>query len=57
LPILFLFYNVLLLETLNILNTLISPIGFIDNINLLTYSKLLEVNYINLELVYKKCLD
>ena len=55
--ILFLFYNALLLKALNMLEIPISPIGFADNINLLMYSELLDVNCINLELAYEKCLD
>jgi hypothetical protein len=35
--ILFLFYNVLLLKALNQLDLLLLPLGFADNINLLTY--------------------
>ena len=55
-PILFLFYNAPLLEALNMPNTPISPIGFADDINLLTYSESLDVNCINLELAHEKCL-
>jgi hypothetical protein len=45
----FLFYNALLLEALNILELHLSTLGFADNINLLTYSELIVVNYITLE--------
>jgi hypothetical protein len=56
-PILFLFYNAPLLEALDMPNIPISPLGFADDINLLTYSESLDVNCINLELAHKKCLD
>src|SRR5438045_9680557 len=56
-PILFLFYNAPLLEALNMPDIPISPIGFADDINLLTYSESLDVNCINLELAHEKCLD
>ena len=38
-PILFLFYNALLLEVLNLPDMRMSALGFVDDINLLTYSE------------------
>ena len=56
-PILFLFYNIPLLEKLYQPNLLLIPLGFADNINLLIYRNTTVVNCLNLELVYKYCLD
>jgi hypothetical protein len=56
-PILFLFYNVPLLEKLYQPNLLLILLGFADDINLLIYRKTTAVNCSNLELVYKYCLD
>jgi hypothetical protein len=57
LPILFLFYNIPLLEKLYQPNLLLMPLGFADDINLLIYRESTVVNCSNLELVYKYCLD
>jgi hypothetical protein len=51
-PILFLFYNIPLLEKLYQPNLLLMPLGFADNINLLIYRDTTAVNCSNLELVY-----
>jgi hypothetical protein len=48
-PMLFLFYNALLLEALNLLELRLSALGFADDVNLLTYSESTVVNYITLE--------
>jgi hypothetical protein len=56
-PILFLFYNVPLLEALNQLNPQLSAVGFADDINLLTYSKSTAENYTTLELAHVRCLE
>jgi hypothetical protein len=55
--ILFLFYNVPLLEKLYQPNLLLMPLGFADDINLLIYRKTTVVNCSNLELVHEYCLD
>ena len=56
-PILFLFYNAPLLEAVQRLDMPISPLGFADDINLLTYSPLTIVNSVNLEHVHEQCLE
>ena len=56
-PILFLFYNTLLLEALNQLNLQLSAVGFADDINLLAYSKSTAENCAVLESAHKRCLD
>jgi hypothetical protein len=48
-PILFLFYNALLLEAVNQPDLPIALLGFVDDINLLTYSKTIAVNCTNLK--------
>jgi hypothetical protein len=53
---LFLFYNVLLLEALDLLELRLSTLGFADNINLLTYSKSTVVNCITLKSAHNRCL-
>lgn len=55
-PILFLFYNVPLLEAVNQPNLQLSALGFADNFNLLTYSELAAANCIALELAHNECL-
>jgi hypothetical protein len=47
--ILFLFYNALLLEVMNLLDMRLLALGFADDINLLTYSESTAVNYAALE--------
>ena len=56
-PILFLFYNAPLLEVANQLDLPMIPLGFADDINLLTYGEATVVNYTNLELAHDQCLD
>ena len=51
-PILFLFYNAPLLEILDQLDLLLSPLGFVDDINLLTYRETIEANCAKLETVH-----
>jgi hypothetical protein len=53
---LFLFYNALLLEALDLLELRLSTLGFADDINLLTYSKSTVVNCITLESAHDRCL-
>ena len=54
-PILYLFYNADLLDECYDISISTDPIGFVDDINILTYSKSLERNCKNLEKVYQKC--
>jgi len=54
---LFLFYNALLLEALNQPELPLSPLGFADDINLLTYREATVVNCTNLEIAHEQCLD
>ena len=56
-PILFLFYNAPLLEVANQPDLPMIPLGFADDINLLTYGEATVVNYTNLELAHDQCLD
>src|SRR6202035_1630832 len=56
-PILFLFYNALLLEALNQPDLPLLLLGFADDVNLLTYREAIVVNCTNLEIVHKQCLD
>jgi hypothetical protein len=53
---LFLFYNALLLEALDLLELRLSTLSFADDINLLTYSKSTIVNCITLESAHDQCL-
>ena len=55
--ILFLFYNAPLLEALNQPDLPLSPLGFADNVNLLTYKESTANNCTNLETAHKQCLD
>jgi len=56
-PILFLFYNATLLEAAYQPDLPVIPLGFADDVNLLTYNKLTTVNLANLETTYEKCLE
>ena len=56
-PILFLFYNAPLLEILDQLDLPLSPLGFADDINLLTYRETIEANCTKLETAHNQCLD
>src|SRR6202041_1643033 len=56
-PILFLFYNAPLLEVLNQPELPLSPLGFADDINLLTYGEATVINCTNLEIAHEQCLD
>ena len=56
-PILFLFYNATLLEALNLPEIPLTPIGFADDVNLLTYGPSTPINCQNLQLGHAKCLD
>ena len=56
-PILFLFYNGPLLETLNDIDAPITPIGFADDINLLTYGPSTAQNCASLQLGHNICLE
>jgi hypothetical protein len=55
-PILFLFYNVELLEIYNRSRVRIARIGFVDDINILAYSPSIDSNCQQLERIYKRCL-
>jgi hypothetical protein len=55
-PILFIFYNLGLLESLNLLDLYLSILGFVDDVNLLIYRKSTLENYTTLELAHDKCL-
>ena len=56
-PILYLFYNADLLEESEDISLSITPMGFVDDISLLTYSKSTKRNVRNLEKAYRKCLS
>ncbi len=56
-PILFLFYNTPLLEKLYQPDLPLMPLGFANDINLLTYKEATAINCSNLELAHKYCLD
>jgi len=53
--ILYLFYNINLLETCNNIKLQINFIKFVNNINILTYNKLIKRNCKVLNKIYKKC--
>ena len=55
--ILFILYNATLLETVNKPDQPMLPLGFADDINLLTYRDATIVNCTNLELAHEQCLD
>jgi len=57
LPILFLFYNAPLLETLNQTDIPLALVGFADDINLLTYRHSTTTNCQNLQQGHTKCLE
>ena len=57
LPILFLFYNAELLNLCYNPIARISAVGFVDNVNILTYGLNTEGNCRQLETIHKKCLD
>ena len=54
-PILYLFYNADLLDKCQDISISTDPIGFVDDINILTFSQSIEKNCRNLESVYRKC--
>ena len=54
-PILYLFYNADLLEICNNIRLRTSATGFVDDINILTYSESTEENCEKLSKVYEKC--
>ena len=56
-PILYLFYNADLLEKSLDISLSITPIGFMDDISLLTFSESTVRNVRNLEKAYRKCLN
>jgi retron-type reverse transcriptase len=55
--ILFLFYNAPLLEALDQPDLPLSPLGFADDVNLLTYREDTVVNCTNLEAAHEQCLE
>lgn len=56
-PILFLFNNAPLLEALNQPDQPLSPLGFVNDINLLTYGETTADNCSNLETAHEQCMD
>jgi hypothetical protein len=54
-PVLYLFYNADLLDACNDLRLRTSPIGFVDDINILTYSTSTEENCAKLEHIHNAC--
>ena len=56
-PILFLFYNAPLLEAVHQPDLPMLPLGFADDVNLLTYGPSTATTCANLELAHDKCLD
>jgi hypothetical protein len=56
-PILFLFYNGPLLESLQLPHQRVTPIGFADDINLLAYGPSTQLNCQALQLAHEKCLQ
>ena len=46
-----------LLEALNQPDLPLSPLGFADDVNLLTYGEATVVNCTNLEIAHEQCLD
>jgi len=56
-PILFLFYNAELLDICYNPAARTVAVGFVDNVNILTYGPSIEGNCRRLEEVYQKCLD
>ncbi len=52
LPVLFLFFNILLIEEYIKINLLIQVRGFVDDIYLLAYSESIKKNYKNLGRAY-----
>jgi hypothetical protein len=50
-------YNAPLLEALNQPDLPLSPLGFADDVNLLTYGETTADNCSNLEKAHKQCLD
>jgi retron-type reverse transcriptase len=56
-PILFLFYNAPLLEALKLPEQQVSPVGFADDVSLLTYGESTIQNCTALELAHEKCLE
>jgi Reverse transcriptase (RNA-dependent DNA polymerase) len=55
LPILYLFYNADLLESYKSICLCMSAIGFVDDVNILTYSESTEQNCKKLAKIHKKC--
>ena len=56
-PILYLLYNADLLEKYEDISLSVPPLGFVDDISLLTYSDSTERNVRNLEKAYEKYLN
>ena len=54
-PILYLFYNADLLKSCKSLRLRISTTGFVDDVNILTYSESTEQNYKKLAEIYIEC--
>ena len=56
-PILFLFYNAPLLEAVHQPELPVLPLGFADDVNLLSYGTSTAATCANLELAHKQCLE
>jgi hypothetical protein len=56
-PILFLFYNMELLDICNPPGTPVQGMGFVDDVNLLAYGRTAEANCANLHRVHDQCLQ
>lgn len=56
-PILFLFYNSPLLDALDKPKDRLHPLGYIDDVNLLTYGESIQENCRRLEAAHQTCLD
>ena len=52
--ILFLFYNIELLEIYNLTKVEINSLAFVDNINMLVYKLITEENYKQLKVIHDK---
>ena len=56
-PILYLFYNADLLDICENITLRTSPLDFVDDVNILIFSKSIEQNYRNLKYIYLACED
>jgi hypothetical protein len=56
-PMLFLFYNMELLEIFNSSEAPVQSTGFVDDVNLLAYGRTPEINCANLSRIHDQCLQ